>query len=167
MPNCSQCDAILDLAWLFCPHCGQASARPIEGKHGFLDGYVVVAKMAEMAEAGFLTEELLQKGQIPARLELEEHYNPIDASWGHRVKVLVPEKMEERAKQHLARLVADFDKQKPMQADTQFDTESEFSEKHGTNEAPEANPLSPLSLFFQVVIIVSIAAIVAVLVSSR
>src|SRR3954468_10652703 len=99
-------DSMTELA-VVCPHCGTTFDRSPNAsspstcsdcgppfKHDVTDSWVNVARVANLAEAGFLNDELIGAG-IDARIHQLEEFNAVYDRWSAAYLIQVPEEAAE------------------------------------------------------------------------
>jgi hypothetical protein len=89
-------------------------------KQAEADDWVAIARMGNLAEAGFLSELLDSKG-IPSHLERRENFSAVDGGWSAQFVLRVPPDYHERALDLLRNEVADYHAEED--ADDRFDAE--------------------------------------------
>lgn len=100
MTVCPQCDTAIDVSRSSpeaanCPHCGQRLTNGFGN-----DTWLSVARVANLAEAGFITDELIGRG-IDARVHQLDEFNAATDRWAAQYLIRVPSESAQPAAEHI------------------------------------------------------------------
>lgn len=117
MPKCPHCAETIAENLFSCPFCYKPVGAPepfappdregtiTAGANDPENEAVAVARFHHAAEAGFFGNELIETAGIPARVEIEEHFDALSGLWSTRFVLLVPRNSAGEAKAVLEQLI--------------------------------------------------------------
>ena len=89
-----------------CPFCGTAVAAPRKDRRAAEDRWTNVARVSNLAEAGFLADDLVA-GDIEARIFQTEEFNAIRGSWSTMYLIQAPADQAHNAASRIRRHLTD------------------------------------------------------------